>query len=64
MSFNDAQRINDQDPLVYNEIGVVFYKQKQYEQAKDQLSRALSLCHESTNNSSTYETILLNLAHC
>ena len=35
MSFNDASRINETDPLIFNEIGVVFYKQKNYEAAKD-----------------------------
>jgi anaphase-promoting complex subunit 6 len=64
MSFKDSLRINDQDPLVFNEIAVVYYKQKNYDAAKEELSRALSLCHDSANNSQTYETILLNLAHC
>ena len=64
MSFKDSLRINDQDPWVFNEIAVVYYKQKNYDAAKEELSRALSLCHDSANNSQTYETILLNLAHC
>jgi anaphase-promoting complex subunit 6 len=63
MSFKDAQRINEQDPLVFNEIAVVYYKQRNYDAAKEELSRALSLCHDATQ-SQTYETILLNLAHC
>ena len=64
MSFKESQRINPEDPLVYNEIGVVLYHQGKYDEARDQLGIALSLCHESTNNSQTFETILLNLAHC
>ena len=31
LSFTEARKICDTDPLVFNEIGVVFYKQKQYE---------------------------------
>ena len=56
-------RINDSDPMVYNEIGVVYYKQNSYEKAQEYLAKALSLCHDSTN-STTYETIMLNSAHC
>ena len=63
LSFQESMRINDTDPLVYNEMGVVLYKQQEYTQAQVNLAMALSLCHESTN-SSTYETILLNSAHC
>ena len=48
--------------MVHNEVGVVLYRQKQFEQAKDQFANALSLCNET--NSRTYETILINLAHC
>ena len=44
-------------------MGVVFYKQQNYQTAQEHLAIALSLCHESTN-STTYETILLNSAHC
>ena len=63
LSFSEAQRIcGDSDPLVHNEIGVVLYRQKQYDLAKEHFANALSLCNES--NSRTYETILLNLAHC
>ena len=49
--------------MVYNEIGVVFYRQNNFEQAKEYLAKALSLCHDSTN-STTFETIMLNSAHC
>ena len=49
--------------MVYNEIGVVYYKQHSYEKAQEYLAKALSLCHDSTN-STTYETIMLNSAHC
>jgi len=26
LSFNEAKKISDSDPLVFNEIGVIFYK--------------------------------------
>ena len=64
MSFELAKEINETDPLVFNEIGVVLYHQRRYDEALEHLGNALSLCHESTNNSTIYETVLLNLAHC
>jgi len=63
MSFEESLRINDSDPMVYNEIGVVYYRQNNFEKAKENLAIALSLCHDSTN-STTYETIMFNTAHC
>jgi anaphase-promoting complex subunit 6 len=63
LSFSEAQRISgNSDPLVHNEVGVVLYKQRSFDQAKEHFANALSLCNES--NSRTYETILINLAHC
>jgi len=63
MSFTESMRINESDPMVYNEMGVVFYKQNNFEKAQEYLAKALSLCHDSTN-STTFETIMLNTAHC
>ena len=63
MSFQESMRINGSDPMVYNEIGVVYYRQNNFEHAKEYLAKALSLCHDSTN-STTFETIMLNSAHC
>ncbi len=31
LSFQESKKICDSDPLVFNEIGVVFYKQKNFE---------------------------------
>lgn len=31
LSFQEARKICDNDPLVFNEMGVVFYKQKGFE---------------------------------
>ena len=49
--------------MVYNEIGVVYYKQNNFERAQEYLAKALSLCHDSTN-STTFETIMFNSANC
>lgn len=63
LSFQEAKKICfDSDPLVFNEMGVVYYKQKQFENARDCFANALSLCSEG--NSKTYESILINLGHC
>lgn len=62
MSFEQAKGICDRDPRVYNELGVVQYRQRMYQDAEESLATALSLCCDS--NSDTYETILVNLAHC
>ena len=63
LSFQDAKKICfDSDPLVFNEMGVVYYRQKQFELARENFANALSLCNES--NSRTFESILINLAHC
>ena len=48
--------------MVFNEMGVTYYKLQNYDQAQENLAHALSLCRET--NSSTYESILLNLGHC
>jgi hypothetical protein len=48
-------------------MAVVFFNKDNFEEAREYLGHALSLCHcESiiSANSNTYETILLNLAHC
>ena len=31
LSFHHAKEINSSDPLIYNEIGVIYYKQKMYQ---------------------------------
>lgn len=62
LSFQEAKKICDTDPLVFNEIGVVYYKQKSFDQAREHFATALSLCNET--NSKSFESILINLAHC
>ena len=60
-------KLNQTDPQIYNEMAVVFFNKENYQEALTYLGHGLSLCHcESiiSANSNTYETILLNLAHC
>ena len=62
IAFEQAQKINSNDCLVYNEKGVVFYKEKNYKEAVKLFEKAHNLCTDE--NCKTYETILLNLGHC
>ena len=61
LSFQEALKIYDKDPAIYNEIGVIQYKSRMYVEAKATLTRGLELCIDL--NSTTYETISKNLAH-
>ena len=49
------------DPIVWNEIGVVLYKKQDYGKANEVLKEALRLCDGVMH--STSETIVFNLAH-
>lgn len=62
LQFNQAKSICSTDPNIFNEIGVTFYKQGNFEAAQENLGMALSFCKDSS--SAVYESILLNLAHC
>lgn len=62
LQLNQAKQICQTDPQIFNEIGVAYYKQHDYETAQEHLGVALSFCKDS--HSSLYESILLNLAHC
>ena len=44
--FEEARRLNSEDPLVYNEIGVVYYNEKKFAEARDTLAAGLSLCSD------------------
>ena len=61
ITFNDAKKINDQDPCVFNEIGVIHYKNGSYKEAKDAFESALRVCVDKYSN--VAETIYRNLAH-
>ena len=62
IAFEQAQKINSNDWFVYNEKGVVFYRMKKFNEAKELFEQADRLCHDE--NCKTKETILLNLGHC
>ncbi len=52
------------DPLIYNELGVLYFHYKQYNQAKDYLLDALNLIpNSSLNCNELMLSIYLNLGH-
>lgn len=61
LSFQEALKIYNKDPTIYNEIGVIQYKSKAYMEARNTLQNGLELCIDQ--NSATYETLAKNLAH-
>ena len=61
LSFELAKQVNDADPIVWNEIGVVLYKKQDFKNANEALMKALRLCDGVLH--STSETIMFNLAH-
>jgi anaphase-promoting complex subunit 6 len=60
-AFTEALTISSKDPLVYNEVGVVFYKQKHYLEAETHFNIGKDLCKE--DRSLVYQNIVINLAH-
>jgi anaphase-promoting complex subunit 6 len=62
ISLTKAREINSSDPLIHSELGVIYYKQKNYKEAKKNHLDALSLCHPDSSFW-VRETILTNLAH-
>ena len=65
--FEQAKRLNASDPMVHNEIGVVYYNNRNYNDAKTSFATAMSLCADNgleDQQSKQSQTILLNLAHC
>ena len=60
--FNKAKAISPEDPLIYNELGVLAFQRKQYPLAVKQFKKALSLIsHPFTTV--TWESTVNNLAH-
>lgn len=51
------------DPLVYNELGVICYLNRNYQAAIDYFQIVLDLCGPN-NISETWEATVFNLAHC
>jgi len=61
VAFQDALMISSKDPLVFNEIGLVFYKQRYYNEAEAYFIRGLELCLE--DKSIVSQTLTVNLGH-
>ena len=61
LNFSTAMDLSKIDPMVYNELGVTFYKRRMYNEARETLLRALELSAES--ESWVKETILCNIGH-
>ncbi len=61
VAFQDALMMSNKDPLVYSEIGVVFYKQRFYEDAEAHFMRGLEFCLE--DKSVVSQTLTINLGH-
>lgn len=60
-SLLDASNIRGNDPLLLNELGVVYYKQKNYTLAVELLQGALQAC-SNTASKQTFSVTLFNLA--
>ncbi|CCK71432.1 anaphase promoting complex subunit CDC16 KNAG_0H00160 [Huiozyma naganishii CBS 8797] len=61
--FTLAYDICDRDPLVLNEMGVMYYKKEDYEKSKKFLKRAAEETRELDSNSKTAISIQTNLGH-
>ena len=60
--FQNALLLSNNDPLVYNEIGVVYYKQRKYVEAETSFKKGIELCNE--DKSKTAQTLMINLGNC
>lgn len=61
VAFENALSISNTDPSVYNEIGVVYYKQKNFNKAKDYFLDGINSCKE--DKSLVYQSLTINLGH-
>jgi len=61
LAFQEAYNISNTDPLIFNEIGVVYYKQKLYEKAKEYFLEGIKACNE--DKSYVYQSLIINLGH-
>eukprot|EP01102_Stenamoeba_stenopodia_P001135 TRINITY_DN10993_c0_g1_i1.p1 TRINITY_DN10993_c0_g1~~TRINITY_DN10993_c0_g1_i1.p1 ORF type:complete len:605 (+),score=160.42 TRINITY_DN10993_c0_g1_i1:44-1816(+) len=59
---NQAHDLCSTDPLIFNELGVIYYKNKQYERAKQFFMKVLELAN--SNLLETWEPTVFNLGHC
>ncbi|KAM3131138.1 hypothetical protein pb186bvf_016718 [Paramecium bursaria] len=61
LSLEQARQINPTDPMIYNEIGVIYFKQRQFADALESFLTALAYCQNS--NHKIKESSLQNLGH-
>ena len=62
IAFQNALQLSQNDPLIYNEIGVVYYKQRMYDEAQNYFIKGIKMCSED-DVSSAYQTLMINLGH-
>ena len=62
IAFQNALQLSQNDPLIYNERGVVYYKQQIYEEAQNYFIKGIKMCSED-DVSSAYQTLMINLGH-
>ena len=62
IAFQNALQLSQNDPLIYNEIGVVYYKQHMYNEALNYFIKGIKMCSED-DVSSAYQTLMINLGH-
>tara|TARA_B100000519_G_C14087420_1_gene364642 strand:- start:389 stop:802 length:414 start_codon:yes stop_codon:yes gene_type:complete len=60
--FEQAKDVCPNDPLVYNEMGVLHYRNEDYGRAREYFLRVLDLCGDR-RRLETWETTLSNLGH-
>lgn len=61
-AFKNALTLNQNDPLIYNEIGVVNFKQQNYEEAQKYFIKGIQMCNVD-DISNVYQTLMINLGH-
>lgn len=62
IAFNHAKRLAGDNPMIYNEIGCIFLKQKRFDAARKNFKRALRVCRANGINWLKH-SILNNLAN-
>ena len=62
VAFQNALKLSQNDPLIYNEIGVVYYKQNMFEEAQNFFIKGIKMCSKD-DVSSAYQILMINLGH-
>ena len=59
IAFQNAIQLSQNDPLIYNEIGFLYFKQHIYDEEKNYCIKGIKMCSED-DISSTYQTLMIN----